>query len=545
MRAESQPPSLAEQIRVESQPPSLAEQIRAKSQLISSGSPSLYQIPCSLGISISDTRIAKYDIGIKSVHNPAPGSVLLVVGAKGVRKTELINVLTNHIFGVHMDDPFRFILDSNKEETSWIRAYSFHKMKESPLPFTLTLVDTPGFGDLLHNRKLATQIKQLFSTSGPLGIDRFHGILIVVDAKMMSMQEQIAQALHFCFGADDSTNVFIGVTRMPSDRTNPSVVGTSGWNGVPFDRINTFDISLMFKSNGSSATSEDSILWKREAHKFEVFIKQIGDMKGRSLLLSIDVLAEMRISETVIKDQWHWIQARLIEMTILHQVIKTQTDISCQVTIPEWNTVPLTRGQMAMNCQRCKMTCHFPCRALSDVERDKCCVMISSVDLSLACSECHCLPSDHIVCSHRYVLTERNMASDDIRKHQFQSTYGWRYTPKVQLSELQCTVAKMICQVYCCVREFDNVALKLNPITSDEYLDLLIRSEEQEALPGHAIRATYLEQMKKEVCHQSAAKIKAVHVQKNKLSEKKELEEESRMQREAMRAFFVDRNFYM
>ena len=519
----------------EPKPPSLAEQMCANSRLISCGSPSLYQIPACLVLSIRDMHIEKYDIGMKSVHDPAPGHVLMVVGAKGAGKTALINVLTNHIFGVHMDDPFRLILDSNKEETSWIRAYTFHRMKESPLPFTLTVVDTPVFGDLSQNRKLAGVIKELFSTSGPLGVDRFHGIWIVVNENTMPMQKQIAQAMNFCFVADYSSNVFIGVTRMPSDSTNPSVVETSEWNGVPVDRINTFDIPVMFKSNASSATSEDSLLWKREAHKFEVFIKQIGKMEGRSLLLGTDVLAVIRKSEVSVKILWHQIQAGLIEMSILHQVMQTQTankDVSDQVTIPEWHTVPLTRGQMAMNCQRCKMTCHFPCHALSNAERDECCVMVSKLMISdlgecFACCECGCLASDHSVSSNRYVLTERGMTSNIFVKL-FQST-------EVQLSELQLSVSEMIIQVYCYIRHFDDIALKINPIASDEYLDLLIQSEEQEALPGHAIRVAYLEQIKKEVHFQSAAKIKAV--QKDKLSKQEESVEESRLQREAMRAF--------
>ena len=83
-----------------------------------------------------------------------PHKIFMLVGATGVGKTTLINGMANYILGVQWDDDFRFKLidepnsqDQTKSQTSCITAYTFYKEKGSLLPYTLTVIDTPGFGD--------------------------------------------------------------------------------------------------------------------------------------------------------------------------------------------------------------------------------------------------------------------------------------------------------------------------------------------------------------------------------------------------------------
>ena len=99
-------------------------------------------------------RIATRAIGKENPHYPAPGKVLMVVGATGSGKSTLINGLTNYVYGVKWGDSFRYkvIVDEGgrsqtQSQTTWITAYTFHKTEHSILPYTLTVIDTPGFGD--------------------------------------------------------------------------------------------------------------------------------------------------------------------------------------------------------------------------------------------------------------------------------------------------------------------------------------------------------------------------------------------------------------
>ena len=101
-------------------------------------------------------RIAKFHISKPLPKDRSPEKVILLLGSTGAGKTTMIHSIANYIMGVHWEDEFRFKLLMEAEmsntseahsQTRWITAYTFHRMEGSKLPFTLTIVDTPGFGD--------------------------------------------------------------------------------------------------------------------------------------------------------------------------------------------------------------------------------------------------------------------------------------------------------------------------------------------------------------------------------------------------------------
>ena len=89
--------------------------------------------------------------GTDSLHK-----VLMIVGATGCGKSTIINALANYTLGVSFTDDYRYQLISPHEEggqsqafsqTSRVTAYTFPRRLGSPVPYTLTIVDTPGYGD--------------------------------------------------------------------------------------------------------------------------------------------------------------------------------------------------------------------------------------------------------------------------------------------------------------------------------------------------------------------------------------------------------------
>jgi len=120
----------------------------------------------------------------------------MVLGATGAGKTTMINTIANYIMGVHWEDDIRFKLLMEAEmgnvteahsQTRWITAYTFHRMEGSEVRFTLTIVDTPGFGDtegLQQDKYIARQIKEFFSLPGENGIDHLDGIGFISQAAL-------------------------------------------------------------------------------------------------------------------------------------------------------------------------------------------------------------------------------------------------------------------------------------------------------------------------------------------------------------------------
>ena len=118
----------------------------------------------------------------------------MVVGATGAGKTTLINGTVNYILGIKWEDKFRFklVIEDSKvsqacSQTKEITAYIFHPMKGSAIPYTFTIIDTPGFGDtegFKRNKEITDQIKEFFSIPPPNGIDHIDGIGFVTKASL-------------------------------------------------------------------------------------------------------------------------------------------------------------------------------------------------------------------------------------------------------------------------------------------------------------------------------------------------------------------------
>ena len=89
------------------------------------------------------------------------------MGATGSGKTTLINGMINFILGFEWDDDFRFkiIVESGAmsqafSQTSAVTAYEIHYTDGFKIPFSLTIVDSPGYGD---TKGLSHAIKSTFA----------------------------------------------------------------------------------------------------------------------------------------------------------------------------------------------------------------------------------------------------------------------------------------------------------------------------------------------------------------------------------------------
>ena len=148
----------------------------------------------------------------------------MVVGATGADKTTLINGMVNYILDVQWKDNFHFKLITEekktqaKSQTTSITAYTLHKMEGCRITYTMTIIDTPGFGDTegLKNDELITkQIKEFFSLKGEHRIDHLDRIGFVTQsslARLTHTQQYIFDLILAIFGSDVAKNIFLMVT---------------------------------------------------------------------------------------------------------------------------------------------------------------------------------------------------------------------------------------------------------------------------------------------------------------------------------------------
>ena len=209
---------------IKTDPLPLAHRTRKNSNLIKKGPPAIYQLKMKENHKDYAGMVSWQSFGKPPVI-ATKKKVLIVVGATGAGKTTLINGMINYIYKVDWNDDFRFklVVDEGKEsqaksQTTWITAYTFYKVADSPIDYTLTIIDTPGFGDtsgLQRDKEITEQIRKMFTSKGTYSIDQLDGIGFVVQAsgaRLTHTQQYIYDSILSIFGKDVSENIFIMTT---------------------------------------------------------------------------------------------------------------------------------------------------------------------------------------------------------------------------------------------------------------------------------------------------------------------------------------------
>ena len=462
-----------------------------------------------------------------SCHTRTAGvrhKVLMVVGATGAGKTTLINGIANYIMNVQWDDDFRFKLiaestsqDQSKSQTMCITAYTFYKESGSNLPYTLTVIDTPGFGDtggLMRDKYIVSQIKELFSIAGAEGIDELHGIGFVTQAPLARLtptQQYVFDAILSVFGKDVADNIFLMITF--ADGMKPPVLDAVKAADVPNKAFFKFNNSALFASK--SADDEfDRMFWKMGTKSFDEFFKQFSNTQAQSLQLSREVIQERETLEVTIQGLQPQIQLGLSKIDELRQErqmlkdheadILTNQDFTYRVEVTKQRKIDLPLGTYTTNCLTCNYTCHESCAYADDDDKYKCSAMRSGRGtLNAECGVCpkKCSWKVHKNTPYRFELYQdyETRTSDELKtryesamssKEQLESVIK---EMKKELDTMNMAVLRKMEQARRSVQRLQEIALKPNYLTEVEYIDLIIETEKRECKPRWMDRVKALE----------------------------------------------------
>ena len=520
--------------------------MRAKSLCIEDGPPAIYRLPMREVMRNDRQHIAKCHISKPLPKDRSPEKVIMVLGATGAGKTTMINSIANYILGVQWEDEFRFKLVMEAErgtksqahsQTRWITAYSFHRMEGSTIPYTLTIVDTPGFGDtegLERDKTIASQIKEFFSLPGDDGIDHLDAVCFVTQASLARLtptQQYIFDSILSTFGKDIASNIFMMITF--ADGNKPPVVSAVKHAKIPYSKYFKFNNLSLFGqedndedsdlvSDGDEDSDQDEsigeMFWTMSFKSLQSFFTTFATVEPKSLQLTREVLEERQQLETLIQGLQRKISIGLSKIDELQQeerILKQrETDIlankefTYEVKVSKPHKIDISgSGHFVTNCLKCNFTCHYPCPYPSDEDKHRCTVMIYKGDPNNAkCSVCpgRCPWRMHVNTPCRYEVHEQmeKRTSDDLKKRYYDalsgqsSVKGIIATMEDHLAFLQGKVIEMSREAKESMQRLDEIALKPNTLSEVEYIDLLIESEKQEAKPGFQQRIKYYQDMK-------------------------------------------------
>ena len=345
------------------------------------------------------SRIRKVEIGDQEPGSPE--KVIMIVGATGSGKSTLINGMFNYIFGVDWRDDYRLKMiqeamqgqevNQAKSVTTWITAYTIHHLPWFQVPYTLTIIDTPGFGDtagIQRDQEITNQIKACFTTKGPSGVDSLDAVGFVAQSalpRLTPSQRYIFDSILSLFGKDIGDNIIMLLTF--ADGQKPQVLAGIKEAQMPYKKYFKFNNSALYVSNkGAMEVNEfgadenfDEMFWKMGKKSFKTFMAELDKLQKKSLVLTKDVLEERSRLEITVEGIQKDVKMglnKLEQLRVEHQTLDHhQSDIdknrNFTYTVDEQviETEPTNPGQYTTNCITCNMTCHENCAYANDHEK--------------------------------------------------------------------------------------------------------------------------------------------------------------------------------
>uniref|UniRef100_A0A671NMQ8 AIG1-type G domain-containing protein n=1 Tax=Sinocyclocheilus anshuiensis TaxID=1608454 RepID=A0A671NMQ8_9TELE len=509
-----------------------------QSSRIKKGNPSIHSLMLHKKMS-ENVNFNQYVFGrkVEDVKN----KVILLLGSTGAGKTTLIDVMINYILGVKWQDAYRFKLINEvtnrtqaESQTSIVSSFELYNQPGFQIPYSLTIVDTPGFGDtrgIAHDKLITEQIKSFLCS--PLGIDHIDAICFVVQASLARLsanQRYIFDSVLSIFGKDVVENIMILVTF--ADGKDIPVLEAIKAADLPCQK-NKKGQPTHFKFNNSAVfadkkveepTTSDNdsddddggdklteLVWDKTFKQMKAFFKTLGTIKSKDLSMTIKVLEERERLEKAMTSLTPQITAglsKLSEIKKFKQCLENESENMAQnenseqeVEVMKANRTPV--NCFTMNCNNCFFTCHSNCFLPAEDPVQTCAVM--EAGHCIICPEnCHYAAHSR----ENFMWTyETKIETKSIKelKDNFMAAKGKLMDTKQMLDALEMEfhgiedkLIKLIKLSSDCIRRLDEIALKPDSLSTAEYLEILIKTEKEEKSPGFEDRIVGLEKMKQE-----------------------------------------------
>lgn len=335
--------------------PSFASKIIQGCDLVSPpepNSPAWYIVPKKMVFNDRKARHQIFEVNKPPPRGVTQEKVIMMLGATGAGKTTLINGLVNYIFGVQHSDAYRLMLireDTNKSQahsqTKEITAYRIHHHPLLRIPFTLTIVDTPGYGDtegIDQDQKITAQIREFFGIKGKHAIDQLHAVGFVAQSalsRLTDTQKYIFDSIQALFGKDVQECIFPLLTF--ADGREPQILGALREHKVPFKEYFKFNSSV-FTQIPQGATDRatkpgevaefDGLFWQLASTSFKRFVTNLATKRPVSLGLTRDVLEERCKLETTIDGLQRHINEGLGQLSLMRQELEFIEQLDAEVS---------------------------------------------------------------------------------------------------------------------------------------------------------------------------------------------------------------------
>ena len=499
--------------------------------------PKLYKAKLNKVFTDVDNRIHKVEFGEKT--SPTPEKVVMLVGATGSGKSTMIDAIVNYMFGIKWDDEYRLKLvpdevepgqevDQAVSQTTMITAYTIHHQPWSTVPYTLTIIDTPGFGDtggIKRDREITEQIGKFFMTRGESGVDHLDVVGFVAQSsipRLTPTQRYVFDSILSIFGKDIAQNIFMLLTF--ADGQKPQILSGLKEANMMYKHFYKFNNSALYAGGKNEDDQDeyesdydedghdfDKMFWSMGASNFDKFMIDVGEVQVQSLVLTAEVLKERNMLEIAVNGIHENIKMglkKLEQLNLEQQLLEHhQSDIDKnrnftyefdQAVLIKINNRP---GVYSTNCKKCRRTCHKECYMPLGY-----CEMMNQ-HWNWKCQVCHpnCFWKWHEKEPFRYkIMTETVTKTSHELKKRYEEATGKQMTAKElirkckeEFGEVQHETLILTERARNCMKRINEIALKPNPLSTTDYIDMMIQEEKFMKEPGWQEAVNQLEEIKR------------------------------------------------
>ncbi|XP_035768755.1 uncharacterized protein LOC102790499 [Neolamprologus brichardi] len=493
----------------------------SESDLIHSGPPAVYQLRTKTENTGNLTRMI---VGEKNPRKP--NKTILLVGETGAGKSTLINAMFNYTMGVKWEDEvwFQIIEEENKNQfktqTSGVIVYEIFGFEDKILPYSLIIIDTPGYGNTSgfeHDDVISQRLLDLFGPKD--GVHEVHAVGLVMKATDNRLSDRLKYSLDAVmslFGKDLEKNIVTLITHSNGKKPKNSLQAleavkikcAKNEKNEPFYFLfdncqqeerteeEKKDLQHADKISAHGMTSFTGFLEKTEPQKLEITVKVLNERSSLPSCIQ-DLLKKIKLTElkqTEIKQIQNALEKHEEEMdggfTVeIDEVYKDKEPIDGGM----W----LFFYQGAVCCTVCEETCHYP--GCTKAWYPKYCEVMKDNHCT-ACTN-KCPASDHVKEKWRYVTKTKKtqMTMGEIKKKyekEKKENESLLENLKKEMSQMTAEKSQFLDESYQHVVRLGQIALKADSASTIVHFDFLIEKMKEE---GDTDKVQKLEEMKRRV----------------------------------------------
>ncbi|XP_053195581.1 uncharacterized protein LOC128379967 [Scomber japonicus] len=453
--------------------------------------------------------LTRKTVGEKNLNKT--NRTILLVGETGTGKSALINALVNYTMGVKFKDDIWFeIVEDEKRsqsesQTPDVITYEIFGYEDETLPYSLTIIDTPGYGDTRGNERddiVSQRLLDLFHSDD--GVHELSAVGLVLKASENRVSDRlkyIFDSVMSLFGKDIEKNIIALITH--SDGGTPENV---------LKALEAANIKCAKDEENETVHFLFDNCQNEQRNEMKCFTDFLKESKPQKLNETVEVLnTRIRLTACIqnLKERIQLIELKQREIQLTEKDLKKyqeemKKNEEFTVEVEEVNKEKEDiKGGMwglfyegAVTCNKCKENCHYPCTKVWKPEN--CEVMKKG-----RCTVCtkKCPASDHVKEEWRYVTKTRKVKKipEDVKEEYEESKVENEKKKSLMenvdtvMEELTAEKIKLLDEVYQHVVNLEQIAMNDNSLSTHVHLDFLIEKMKER---GDTEKVKKLEEMK-------------------------------------------------